>query len=247
MATVAKVSKTKKVSLKKAVTAHNKVVNKSNKAFEKMKPAEKRVQIARDVLFQLNSGKLIAAHRLWLGANKDDDVSFISDSEIKKNAELQDILGKRKECYGCALGGMFMCAVERANKLKVGKLNFNHDQEKNTIHGNDVFSYMKKFFDKKQLFLIELAFEGGAGSCYTSGGSSIIMDDQHLSVSMGHDEGYEASCFASFETPSEKMRLIMENIVANNGTFRFDKKPIRVVKYVTPNYLDEAFLFNKAS
>lgn len=236
--TTTKVSKTKKTSLKKAVTAHNKAVNKSNKAFEKMSPVEKRMQIARDVLFQLDSGKLIAAHRLWLGANESDDVSFISDNEIKKNVELQDILSKRKECYGCALGGMFMCAVERANKLKVNKLSLNTNTSKNTIHGNDVFSYMKKFFSNKQLFLIEIAFEGGDGACYTNGDSSITTNDDHLlSVNMDDYEGSDASRFVSYvEDPSEKMRLIMENIVANKGTFRPNKKPITVTKYVTPDY-----------
>ncbi len=231
MTTVTKVSKTKKASFKKAVTAHNKAVNKSNKAFEEMSPAEKRIQIARDVLFQLNAGKLIASEGLWLGANREDDEDFISDKEIAKDDELKDLLKKRKECYGCALGGMFMCAVERANKLKVSNLRLKDNNDINTINGNDVFAYMKKFFSLKQLALIEIAFEKGRGAVSTGGRTAIIDDDFKIEVK----EGLLAKYFVeTIDEPSEKMRLIMENIVVNKGRFCPDKKPI--TKAITPGF-----------
>jgi hypothetical protein len=54
--------KTSKASVKKARSySARQVIKDNNKAFEKMSSAEKRIQIARDTIFQLNAGKPLPA------------------------------------------------------------------------------------------------------------------------------------------------------------------------------------------
>src|ERR1700722_17951755 len=123
-------SKTKQVSLtrkklnevRKQVRRSNESVRRQNKWFASLKPAEKRVAIARDVLAQLRLGKLKATVGIWLGNSENTDDSALllgNDAQKKQNMELQSVLNNIKSCDGCALGGLFMCAVKKADKLKV--------------------------------------------------------------------------------------------------------------------------------
>lgn len=203
-----KLSKKTLNCLKKTVANKNRRIARSNKTFEKMTPAEKRVQIARDVLAQLALKRLVPTPGVWLAGppdekNGEDSSALFSKEQALKNPELKSILNKTKECTGCALGGMFMCAVERADKLKLEELSYDAKEE-GAIFEGDIFPYMEKFFNKEQLNKIESAFEQGGGSC----------------------SDYEASEWAgAIEDPGTRMRLIMENIILNKGTFNVNMKP----------------------
>jgi hypothetical protein len=205
-------TKVQKAAAKKLVKATNRRITRDNKAFEKMTLPEKRVQIARDVLAQLASKRLKAESGVWLEGK--GGKNLFTKADIKADAELSDILSKTKECSGCALGGMFMCSVERADNLKIGKLEAVRESDSDhTIAEDDAFSYLKKFFTKTQLDMIESAFERGGGACYHSEGSEFVMD---------------------IDDPQTRMRLIMENIIANKGTFRPNKAPVAV--WTTPGF-----------
>lgn len=205
-------TKVQKEAAKKLVKRTNARITRANKAFEKMTPAEKRVQIARDVLAQLFSKRLIAESGVWLEGKGGKDL--FKKSDIQKDAELSDILANTKQCQGCALGGMFMCSVERADNLKVGKLEAVKESDNcNIIAENDAFSYLRKFFSNDQLEMIESAFEHGNGAAY---------------------HGDSAEFLYNIDDPQTRMRLIMENIVANKGTFRPSKAP--VATWTTPGY-----------
>lgn len=215
-------------SVNKVVANRNRQVKKDNLAFEKMSPAEKRVQIARDCLQQLASKRLVATQGSWLtGVN---DISLFSNKDVKKDLELQQVLLKQKKCEACALGGMFMCAVERADKLKLSKIvstkgfyYSDSDQYENcSIEQSDVFSYMRKFFSKDQLELIEFTFEHGNGACY-------LNNDK---ASAAIEFSYKANLSGDSQT---LMKLIMENIVVNKGTFKPEKVPVQ--QWVTPGYV----------
>ncbi len=219
-----KIKVSKKQAIKKAVQAHNRRVDRDNVAFEKMSPAEKRVQIARDVIAQLNSKRLIATTGLWLDAVNG---SLFKDKDIKSNPEVKELLSKVKQCQGCALGGMFMCAVERANKLKFSQLQCGkdfdpkyHSIDNEDIHADDTFSYMERFFTKNQLNLIEIAFEQGSGA-----------------TSYDEVSNFDEACDFAYEIDDAgtRMRLIMENIVLNKGVFKPKQKP--VLTYQTPGFL----------
>lgn len=210
-------SKAQKEKLANAVKATNRRIAKDNAAFEKMAPAEKRVTIARDVIAQLAVGRLVATPGMWLTGEDGKDLV-----DVKKDVELQTILKKTKVCEGCAMGGLFMCAVERANKLKVSDLiNVDDDADGegslnlSEVDGDDTFKYMRRFFSQDQLDMIETAFEVGGGA-----------------TSAGH----ESENFASdVEDAGDRMRLIMENIVVNKGKFVPKKLPVQVWR--TPGFL----------
>lgn len=222
MATKKKVTKkVAKKPLSKLVKNLNRKIARANLAFKKLKPAEKRVQIARDVLDQLASKRLIARSGHWLTIP--GNVSLLDEKSAvkKKDVELQTVLSGIKTCEGCALGGMFMCAVERADKLKVSDLDgfgeVESCQDDLMVEGDDAFKYLGQFFSKSQLEMIEAAFEMGKGSV------------------IGNSASY--FCYQILD-PSDRMRVIMENIVVNKGTFCPDKKPESVIMYITPGFTE---------
>ena len=217
----------KKSNLKKALVNSNRRIARANKAFEKMSPAEKRVQIARDVLAQLAMKRLVPTEGIWLNGTNSERGDLFVKTDIKKNPELKDLLKKRKTCHGCALGGMFMCSVERADKLKVRDLitenepNFTEDEliefqaADCSVPEGITFDYLEKFFDMEQLEMIESAFERGAGVCHYN----------------------SASAFANVvEDPGTRMELIMQNIIVNKGKFVPSKKFETEIKYHTPGF-----------
>jgi len=208
----------KKASAKKPInliSTINKKIDKDNKAFEVMSASEKRVTIARDVLVQIESRRLKPEFSVWLKKKRGSLFS-----KPKENEEVRDALAKIKECSGCAIGGMFMCAVERADKLKISELDdaemckdYDEDIVVEELSEQDSFNYLKRFFDSDQLELIEAVFE-------SNGGASFVDD---------------AETFApGLDSPSERMRLIMENIIVNKGTFKLNKLPVAV--YKTPGF-----------
>jgi len=224
---------TKKLA-KKIVKNHNRKVSRDNAYFETLKPAEKRVAIARDVLAQIALKRFKPVSGFWITTpgNKGD---IFNEKDVKKDPELQSIFQKTKQCDGCAIGGMFMCAVERSDKLKLSELecvkSFKEQVKYHDSHPNDVspklreeiseedaFDYLGKFFSKDQLEMIEVAFEQGGGAISK------------------FDCNTEALQFVEkVEEPADRMKLIMQNIVVNKGKFCPDKKPVQV--WATPGFL----------
>jgi len=85
----------------------------------------------------------------------------------------------------------------------------------------DAFKYLKKFFSEKQLAMMECAFERGDGAASPSDIGDELFD--------------QCQEFANdIEEPKERMRLVMENVILNKGTFRPNKKPVQM--YVTPGF-----------
>lgn len=190
-----------------------------NSRFKKANAARKRVMIAKDVLAQLGT-RFIAKHLCWVG-----DPSVDTNSRLKyknKNQEVCDITSKLKTCNVCGIGALFVSAVEFADKLKVNDV-FDGYVE-NTSFGlekGDLWKYLGQFFSHKQLNEIECAFEGGDGLIGPGDAncSDLFFDDIDLDLD-----------------PGTRMRLIMENIVVNKGTFDHSKRPVVKQVIVTPGY-----------
>lgn len=206
----------------------NELIARDNRSFAHMSPANKRVQIARDVLEQIAMERFVPTTGRWLDLNL-----FIGDrmgrSRLTPETELQQVFQGVKECKGCAVGGLFMCAVKRANKLKVQDVNHEHEDEYGNprayedgdevdIDNYDLASgYLQRFFEEKQIEMIEQAFEHGGGGC---GGAD-----------------YDAVHFVSDVTePAERMRLIMENIIVHKGEFVPSDLPEQTINYSTPGF-----------
>lgn len=219
----------------------NRRVARKNAAFAKLSPPEKRVEIARDVLAQLASRRLIPATGFWLGIGGTlyDNAHLLDGDDLSslKNVELQTVLGKMETCTGCALGGIFMCAVEKADKLKVKDLvDFDNcnDEEYSAnldLQTEDVTNYLKKFFSYHQLQMIECAFEMGDGAW------------KETEFEEGDEMRYKMELAAEFanndelqDEPGERMRLIMENVVVNGGVFMPRKLPVPRTFWSTPDF-----------
>lgn len=207
---------------KNTIKKLNNKIAKENAAFEKLSPAKKRVAIARDVLAQLNAKRFIATPGNWAVPKGKESLLSASEAKTKQNKELQEIFSKIKTCNTCALGGLFVCAVESADKIKVKDLlDFKSNEEAPfddtcdvDINEDDITTYLEKYFSYDQLAEIEYAFEQGGGALSGSQEALSFVDD--------------------VESPSERMRLIMENIVVNNGIFKPKKKPVAI--YSTPGF-----------
>lgn len=201
------------------------VKNYSNKSkndilrFKKATKQRKRVMIAKDVLAQLAANRFIAAQGTWIGTL--DDAIMYGD----KDNDVQKIVCEQNQCEVCGIGAVFVSTVEFANRLKAGELN---------IHGESgdfggYAEYLTQWFSMEQLRLIELAFESGSGGCRTSEKTS-----EKNAVKFFDFLDLE---FNKFDADAdERMRLIMENIIANKGEFRPEYKPYCNYTLTTPGF-----------
>jgi hypothetical protein len=138
--------------------------------------------------------------------------------------DAQDLLVKDDvSCSVCALGGIFACAVARLDELNV--------DEFLGVTRRGMHEYLGEFFSSRQLDLIETAFEAERfGSCKHGDpetGETIdededeaalaFCDDINFATGVEDDEGNE---ILNRDYAADRMRRIMENIIANGGEFR---------------------------
>ncbi len=214
MATKKRLTKAEKLALEKRAVAAER------RRFNRLKPADKRVEIARDVLAQLREGKIIAETGLW--------VETLSVGDLTE--QVCDVVSGTN-CQVCGVGALFVAAVKKADKLKVNQLlevkeSIDRlepeygDSEDDIVHGSvvgaDCYRYLKQWFSKPQLNAVEAAFEAGQGAVTENAARYFAPD---------------------VDDSSERMRLIMENIIVNKGTFKPQQQPAAKVIYVTPGFV----------
>lgn len=175
-------------------------IKRRNKLFKNATKPQKRVLIAKDVIQQINLGRIIPKSMSW--------VDF--DSSFKQGSVRDHLLGK-EECKACALGGIFASCTLFNNETT-----FEKDRDFLEDLGFSIFDYNKKpkngmmsIFSKSQLKLIEFAFEEGDGWC-------LVTDacDPAKSELSAIDFGKK------FSNSKDRMVAIMENIIKNNGLFK---------------------------
>lgn len=156
----------------------------------KVSKAEARVLIAKDVIEQLNSNKLIAATGIYVGLEH--------IPEFAPEDPLHEVL-ENSTCTVCALGALWYSRVQVANKLDCEGLRRNPDGRGGISNWDDE---LNAYFDENQKWLIELYFEG--------------WDKKQLSYLPPISP---SSFLAKNPNDETRMKLIMQNIIANNGTF----------------------------
>lgn len=116
-----------------------------------MTKAQKRVQIAKDVLKQLRIGRLKPKKGVYV-----EPKTAINIKSVEPDIQVQKLI-KDKACKVCALGSLMVCAIDRFNKLKLS--------ETSSYSKLDIFdrTYLMKFFSYNQLEFMEAAFEGWYG------------------------------------------------------------------------------------
>ncbi len=168
-----------------------------NAAFAAMSPREKGVQIAQDVIGQLKLGRIQAERGVYLeGVSTEKGQIFVS-AQADGAKELSEVFGGMTVCHACAIGSLFVCAVERLDKLRVSDfvwLNYDPTEPCSLTGGQSrMRDYLGCSFDTSQLQDIENAFEGDG--------------------------------FCLERNAGDRMIRIMENIVRNGGEFD-DRDPI---------------------
>lgn len=188
-----------------------KLIEKNNKIFNALTPAQKRVTIAQDVLAQLDSKAIIATVGNWFNMTGEFNYDNTADTNNLsiKDKDIQDFISN-KECEACGIGSLFVAAIKRCDNFKVNKL----QSFTETINGGvfaevqmeDIFKYLQRWFEKDQLKLIEQAFELGDG----------WFHDNKNKEAMAY--------FSDVPDPEARMRLIMKNIIHNKGRFNLKTK-----------------------
>lgn len=191
----------------------------SNVAFRKLGKRAQRVAIAEDVLAQLATGKIQAQSGCYIDTVFKDK---LNGDEQLQSALLQNQV---ESCQVCGLGSLLVSTIRLANKVTFGQLSGSGKSIRLGSNGSTVREHLSPFFSAKQLNEIEQAFE----RWYPG------RDDDQC----GYAGTGEAGNFArTIRSLSVRLRLIMENIVANNGTFKHKIRPVaqQVPVYSTPGF-----------
>lgn len=166
---------------------------KSNEAFEKMSNAEKRVQIAKDVILRMEAEQLLAYRNSLVFFIQNDEILDVNDEIYYK--PLKEIINDDTSvtCEVCAKGAMLISYVGRVNDFSMEDCNPDGDEK------------ILEFFTKRQMDLIEIAFEMTEFSWHDLKESAIE----------------KAKLFGSkYDNSNERLRAICENIIENKGFFR---------------------------
>ncbi len=150
------------------------------------------VEIAKDVLKHIGHFKVADKTGYVLGEYEAGD----------------SVLECTKSCTVCALGAMFLTHLDNTDSLKVTPTGWFR------IESFDVYEQLSEVFTEEQLGLIEAAFECDWGCYY----------DDTWDIENGFPEDhpcFKAEAFGrSYTEPRERLVAIMENIIANEGTFK---------------------------
>lgn len=186
---------------------------------KKLTKNQMRVAIAKDVLAQMKAKKIIADVGTWMHDPKmgfmDEYVDYLVDEFIEDPSNdsceftefhARDYTSKVKNCQVCALGSMFISAVNLYDDIK-----FKADDACASAAFEDLDkSPLKKYFSVHELKIIEAAFEGNDGC--------------HFDDLSGKDAAVAFAYHEIFKTHKDRLSAIMKNIIRNNGVFKPDQE-----------------------
>jgi len=202
----------------KPVEAWEKKVRKSNETFKKARKAEKRVMIAKDVLVALKAERIKPA----VGNYYPRILSRLSDagaptSYFVERSFLQEPTRLPMGCRVCAKGAIFTAKLDRLNGVKVG--------DERELY--DPTPALLGLFSERQLYLIEVAYEGHDGMYVSMVRRRERKHGAGTWKAGEYQEVREALKFArvwsrendNYETKEMRLKEIMKNIIRNKGKF----------------------------
>jgi hypothetical protein len=139
-----------------------------------MKPENKRVQLAKDVLAQLQIGFLEASQGGYV-------TIFDSKFDENSNTQLDEILPEISKCEVCAKGAFFIAGVLRNDRITCYE-SYNPGSHK-------IEHYLRGIFSKRMLDQIEAAFERWEPSLFSevpSRSTRLRLIAENLIVSKGN-------------------------------------------------------------
>lgn len=178
-------------------------ITESNEAFTNMTKAEKRVEVAKDLIVRLNIDQI----KTTANAMMRFKINGLLSSEQTKN-----ILNKVPDtvCEVCAKGGLFMAYIGRVNKETVSSA------REATSHSNLPSSRGNKklaeIFSMRQISAIEFAYEGV---------QFLKTDGKGRVITFSKEEVESFKAFRkSHRSRKERLIAIAQNIIDNKGTFK---------------------------
>jgi hypothetical protein len=170
---------------------------------DKISRAEARVLLAQDVIAQLEAKTLVPAHIYCRVITKKPAMDVFTPEDVEYGLDVRDVLKKRaKRCEVCAKGAILIATIMKFDNMPVQDWHLRLNPLSSMASDNDYDSY----FSRPQMELIESAYEGtfynadDAREC-----DAIAMLEDHFPLKA---------------MDRERMVVIMENIIANAGTFK---------------------------
>lgn len=175
--------------------------------------SQMRVAIAKDVISQINSKKLIPETGVWMYDPRLGSIDEYIENLIDKAMDdakndtckfmpfnARAFTKKVNRCKVCALGSIFVSAVNLYDDVE-----FESGDEAVQAFESLEFSPLSKYFSPHEMSFIETCFEGEDSAHWTD------IDGKDSAIAIAYNRSF----------PSSKGRLvsIMKNIVRNNGKF----------------------------
>lgn len=202
----------------KPVEAWEKKVRKDNEIFKKASKAEKRVMIAKDVLAALKAKRLMpGVGNYYPGILNRLADAGASTSGFVERSFLQEPTRMPMGCRVCAKGAIFTAKLDRLNGVKV----------KDEFELNDPTPALLGLFSERQLYLIEVAYEGYEGMYVSMVQRRERKHEADTWKAGEYQEVREALKFArewsrendTYGTKEMRLKEIMKNIIRNKGKF----------------------------
>lgn len=191
---------------------------------------KRRVMVAKDVLEQIAARKFEPVQRAFLIVDNRDFYKMERQDSIQGC-----LLDKATDCKGCAIGGAMMSMIRFNNHVFAHELDYFQDDTYSLdytkkedlddcgIDGRNLSKELHALFRDSQLELIELAFEWGQGTYHNSSLSyynSFTLEEITQMKVRRSGAMWKAYLFGrKYDNPRERLIAIMENIIANKGTF----------------------------
>lgn len=192
-------------------------IKQDNEIFKSASAGEKRVIIAKDALHQIVAGRFLVKRG-----------NFFSVKHIKYRRGIwgtlklenphesfqQAFLNEPKiKCQGCALGAIFASTTIINNNSTIEETIDQGSSIGEMVYYEEKFSNgLNRFFTRRQLKLIEICFENDHGyfKSYACGDINEKESDKAILFIKNNRR----------KTATERLIIILNNIIANKGTFK---------------------------
>ena len=184
-----------------------------------MSKKSERIAIAKDVLSQIFAKKFIPKHGDYFHSLDEEFNSqlygaYVNGEYVMPDQESQ--LRPPKKCEVCAIGCMFVSALDRNNKLQLKDSNVLGQDER-------MVNYLSDWFDSRQLRLMEVAFEGTDEleefSKFDYHTDKLVYSSLGLKALTFHEK-YRKDKRYGDNSAERLMRAMMNNVIKNDGTFK---------------------------
>jgi len=167
------------------------------------KSRKKAVAIAKDVIAQIKNLQL-----------KEGTYFQGLVTVPPRVSDAQDLIGPiTKKCTVCGIGACFISSIRLFDEMPIHRLQpsfSDRDSPFLSMSGDAIRSHLDRFFDGRDLRLIEAAFECSTGLAFRLGYPRIGLKEAERAQEFGE----------RFKNRRRRLAAIMENVVKHKGRFK---------------------------